>query len=146
MKIETLILKIYATIFVIFALPAFFIPQSFAEILQFNIDLPGAKMEFVAAYGGLILGIGVFLMICIRENPRLGLLAILSVIGTLFIGRVMGYFISYETTLVQNIFLVIEFLTVLLTLKLLRQKKTKLGQRVNSVSGIQINEPDSMAS
>jgi len=125
MKTKTLILNTYAIIFILFSLPAFFMPEFFAEILHFNIDLPGAKMEFVAAYGGLILGIGIFLMICARENPHLGLIALLSVVGSLFMGRVIGYFLDVETTSVQNTFLVIEFLTILLILKLLSKQRAK---------------------
>ena len=125
MKNETLILNIYAFIFVLFAMPAFFIPEAFAAILQYSIDLPGAKMEFIAAYGGLILGVGIFLMICVREHTRLGLIAILSVIGSLFIGRVIGFLLDHGTSGVQNTFLFIEFLTILLMLKLLRSPKLK---------------------
>ncbi len=123
MKTETLILNTYAIIFILFALPAFFLPELFAQILHYNIDLPGAKMEFVAAYGGLILGVGVFLIICARENPSLGLIALLSVVGSLFAGRVIGYFLDVDTTSVQNTFLVIEFLTVLLILKCISKQR-----------------------
>lgn len=128
MKTETLILRMYAIVFIIFSLPAFFIPQQFAEILQFNIDLPGAKMEFVAAYGGLILGVGVFLIICARENPRLGLLAILFTVGSLMVGRIIGFSLTQETTWVQNTFLIIELLTVLLVLTLLSKQRNKLAK------------------
>lgn len=134
MKTETLILRIYAIVFIIFSLPAFFIPQQFAEILQFNIDLPGAKMEFVAAYGGLILGIGLFLMICIRENPRFGLLAILCTVGSLMVGRIIGYVLDQDTTWVQNTFLIIELLTVLLVSTLLIKQRNKKGQRFSQAS------------
>ena len=120
--------------FIIFSLPAFFAPQQFAEILQFNIDLPGAKMEFVAAYGGLILGVGAFLMICIRENPRLGLLAILCTVGSLMVGRIIGFVLDQDTTWVQNTFLVIELMTVLLVSMLWIKQRNKQDQCFRQVS------------
>ena len=110
-------------------------PELFAEVLHFNIDLPGAKMEFVAAYGGLILGIGVFLMICARENPHFGMVALLIMIGSLFMGRIVGYFLDDGTTVVQNSFLIIEFLTVLLILRRLSKQRIKQGQKLNPVPG-----------
>ncbi|WP_250657520.1 DUF4345 family protein [Alkalimarinus coralli] len=133
MKTETLVVKCYAVISVLFALPAFLMPELFAQILKYNIDLPAAKMEFVAAYGGLILGLGVFLMVCAKENVRLGLIAILCIVGTLFVGRVIGYLLDVESTPVQNSFLLIEFLTVLFMVKLLSRHRNKQAQPVTSV-------------
>ena len=114
MKTDTIIVKSFAALFVLFSLPAFFATELFAETLRFSIALPGAKMEFIAAYGGLILGAGLFLAIVAKDNARIGLLAILFLVGGLFAGRIEGMFFDEGTTAVQVTFLVLESLTLLI--------------------------------
>ncbi|GAA3930594.1 hypothetical protein [Litoribacillus peritrichatus] len=121
MKTNTMIVRSYAVLCVLFSLPAFFATEFFAETLRFDIALPGAKMEFFAAYGGLILGAGIFLAFTAKENARIGLLAILCLIGGLFAGRFVGLFVDHGTTAVQISFLAFEFLTLLIVGSRLKQ-------------------------
>ncbi len=120
MKTDTILVNIYAAAFILFSLPAIFAADHFAHLLRFSLDLPGAKMEFIAAYGGLILGAGVYLALVAKTNPKTGIMAILCIMGMLFLGRLGGYFVDQGTTQVQNAFLVIELLTVLIMLSRLR--------------------------
>lgn len=114
MKADTLIVQSYAVLFALFSLPAFFATEFFAETLRFSLSQPGAKMEFIAAYGGLILGAGLFLAVIAKEHTRTGLLAILFLAGGLFVGRLEGMVFDTGTTDVQITFLILEFLTLLI--------------------------------
>lgn len=127
MKADTLIVQSYALLCTLFSLPAFFATEFFAEVLRFSLSQPGAKMEFIAAYGGLILGAGVFLAFIAKENARIGLLAILFLVGGLFVGRLTGMLFDEGVTEVQVAFLILEFLTLLIVGSRLKKPSQNIG-------------------
>jgi hypothetical protein len=114
MKIQQNILKFYVACFFVFSAPAFFLPAWFAAQLGYEFEHQGALMEFIAAYGGLIMGIGIYLIYCLKNQIQAGLVCILTVISSLFIGRVIGYAIEQEMNNIQATFLIIELITILL--------------------------------
>ncbi|MBV1920568.1 MAG: hypothetical protein KUG73_07780 [Pseudomonadales bacterium] len=76
-------------------------------------------MEFIAAYGGLIIGVGIYLLYCLKTNVISGLVAVFFVMGSLFTGRIIGYCVEGEINDIQLVFLVIEFITIALLSSLL---------------------------
>lgn len=124
MKIERITLIFYVICCLVFSIPGLFFSEWFSQILGYDTSLPGSKMEFVAAYGGLIFGIALFLAYCIKVNVLMGLSAVLLIIGSLLVGRVFGYFTESGINNVQIGFLVIESITVAyISVLLLRNRK-----------------------
>ncbi|OUS26451.1 hypothetical protein A9Q99_18115 [Gammaproteobacteria bacterium 45_16_T64] len=119
MKIQRVVLIAYIGCFFAFGAPAIFFPQWFANLLGFTLSAKGALMEFIAAYGGLIIGIGIYLIYCLRNNIRSGLFAVLTIVGSLMIGRIAGYFVEQAVSDVQVFFLTIELMTIILVSSLL---------------------------
>lgn len=113
MKIEKTILVLYILCFFGFGLPGVLFPQQFSAILQYQFTSPAGKTEFVAAYGGLILGIGAYLIYCLKTNIQAGLVCIAIIIGFLFLGRITGYMTGGEIDNTQIIFLALESFTLL---------------------------------
>lgn len=105
-------LTFYAVCFFLFGIPAIVAPEWFSETLGYKLASKGALMEFIAAYGGLIIGIGIYLIYCLKTNVISGLVAVLIVMGSLFLGRVIGYGVESEISNVQVIFLIIELTTI----------------------------------
>ena len=119
MKIHQYTLNFYVGCFFLFSVPAFFFPEWFALTLGYQLDQRGALMEFVGAYGGLILGVGLYLIYCLKHNVKAGLVCVLTVIASLFGGRLVGYFMEQAINNVQMTFLVIELITIALVSGLL---------------------------
>ncbi len=114
MKVQKYTLMFYVACFVGFSIPALIAPEMFASLLGYELARDGALMEFVGAYGGLIAGVGAYLVYCLRHNVKAGLICVLAVIAALFIGRLMGYGLEGEMNTVQGVFLVIELITIAL--------------------------------
>ena len=114
MNVEKMVLTVYVVCFVVFGIPGLFLPDMFSALLQYEFITPVAKMEFVAAYGGLILGIGLYLLYCLKTNVMTGLVAVFIIAGSLFLGRLIGYQISGEINGLQTFFLTIESATVVI--------------------------------
>ena len=91
MKVQKTTLTFYTACFFLFGIPALVIPEWFSQTLGYNLAANGALMEFIAAYGGLIIGVGIYLLYCLKTNIKTGLVAVLIVMGSLFIGRIIGY-------------------------------------------------------
>ncbi|ARU58127.1 hypothetical protein OLMES_4110 [Oleiphilus messinensis] len=114
MKIQKYTLIFYVACFFLFSIPAFFFPDWFAFQLGYKFNRQGALMEFMGAYGGLILGIGIYLIYCLKNNIKAGLVCVLAVIASLFMGRAIGYAVEQEINNIQVTFLVIELITMFL--------------------------------
>ena len=126
MNLERITLIFYIGCFIFFAVPAFFLPEWFAGLLGYEISSKGSKMEFVAAYGGLILGVGFFLFYCLYKNIIIGLFSVLIIVGTLLFGRVVGYIIEGSVNNVQLFFLTIELGTVIFLAYVLYYRKKEV--------------------
>jgi hypothetical protein len=114
MRIEKSILTLYILCFIGFGLPGIFMPDQFAVLLQYRFSNPAGKTEFVAAYGGLIVGLGFYLIYCLQTNIRAGLMCVVITIASLFAGRLIGFFMGGEIDNVQLTFLTLELFTILL--------------------------------
>lgn len=114
MNVQKTTLSFYVACFFMFGIPALVLPEWFSEVLGYKLTLKGALMEFIAAYGGLILGIGIYLLYCLKTNIKSGLVAVLIIMGSLFLGRIIGYGIEREINNIQWVFLVIELITIAL--------------------------------
>ncbi len=114
MNVEKVVLAFYTLCFVAFGVPGLLFPDMFSALLHYEFITPVGKMEFVAAYGGLIIGIGLYLLYCLKTNVRAGLVAVLTIVGSLFIGRVIGYQMGGEIDDLQSLFLAIESATVVI--------------------------------
>lgn len=119
MEIQKITLIFYVCGFFLFGIPAFVVPEWFSEVLGYKLASKGALMEFIAAYGGLIIGVGIYLLYCLKTNVISGLVAVLFVMGSLFLGRIIGYGVEREINDIQLVFLVIEFITITLLSSLL---------------------------
>lgn len=108
-----MVLAFYIACFVVFGVPGLFLPDMFSALLQYEFTTPVGRMEFVAAYGGLILGIGLYLLYCLKTNVKAGLVAVFVIVGSLFLGRLIGYQMNGEINGLQTFFLAIESVTVI---------------------------------
>ena len=122
MSFGKMVVLLYVVAFFGFSVPAFFYPAWFSGVLGYDFLSAGSYMEFMGAYGGLIFGVGVFLCYCLMNSIGTGLVAILSIVGCLFLGRVAGFAVEKETNIVQNSFLFIELLTIVLVAVALRME------------------------
>ena len=114
MKVQKTTLSFYVACFFLFGIPAIVVPEWFSEVLGYKLASKGALMEFIAAYGGLIIGVGIYLLYCLKTNIQSGLVAVLIVMGSLFLGRIIGYGVERELNDIQLVFLVIELITIVL--------------------------------
>ena len=119
-------LLFYIACFVSFGIPGLLLPTEFAELLGYALDANGSVMEFTGAYGGLILGIAAYLIYCLKHQINAGLIAVLAVIGGLFIGRLYGLAIDEKLNSIQITFLTIEAITIVLISFVLRQSHTSV--------------------
>lgn len=79
-----------------------------------------AIIDVRATYGGLGLGLGLWLLLCAKENVRLGLLGSLVVLASIILGRVVGLVADGSPNMLMYVFLVAEAVFVLATLYALR--------------------------
>ncbi|MDX1451920.1 MAG: DUF4345 family protein [Oleiphilaceae bacterium] len=108
------LLILYIVSFVFFGLVALVAPDTSANLMNFSFTGPGARMEFMAAYGGLMLGIAGYLFYCLNTSIRSGLVAVITIVGTLLAGRILGVFFDEGITSIQTFFFTIEGLTMVL--------------------------------
>ena len=114
MKVQKTTLTFYIVGFFVFGIPAVVVPEWFSQTLGYNLTTKGSLMEFIAAYGGLIIGVGIYLLYCLKTNIKSGLVAVLIVMSSLFLGRIIGYGVEREINQVQLAFLGLELFTIVL--------------------------------
>ncbi len=114
MRIRKLILGYYAVLFVAFGVLGLVMPSLVSTLIHYDINSPGATMEFMATYGGLFLGVGGFMLYCIKSNVQTGLVCVLFAMGAMLICRVIGFGFHGGADYIQYIYLAGELLTVVL--------------------------------
>ncbi len=114
MKIRKLILAYYAVLFVAFGVLGLVVPSIVSTLIHYDINSPGATMEFMATYGGLFLGVGGFMFYCIKSNTQTGLVCVLLTMGSMLISRVIGFASHGGADYIQYIYLAGELFTVVL--------------------------------
>lgn len=132
MELERKLLALCACVFFGFGLVAFFIAEPFAQQLSYDLSRTGATMEFMAAYGGLMFGIGAFLLLCLKQHTRLGLWAVLLTISGLFVGRLIGFIFDDGTTVLQNCFLVFELTAIVIITAVLKRHSNYMNNCLKS--------------
>jgi len=71
-------------------------------------------MEFMATYGGLFIGLGVFMFYCIKSNVQLGFVCVLLTMGSMLLARTFGLFSFDQGNTIQYVYLAGELFTVFL--------------------------------
>jgi hypothetical protein len=91
MNFQINLLRFAAIVFDLFGLACFFLPQQMVGLIGYQLTQPSAIGEVRATYGGLSIGIAIFLWLCANPtHARLGLRLMLLVVAGLMIGRIVG--------------------------------------------------------
>ncbi|HJZ81766.1 MAG TPA: DUF4345 domain-containing protein [Pyrinomonadaceae bacterium] len=110
MKLARVLLIGSAIIFVAVGAAFLLIPKQYAEVIEISLPTAMARTDVRATYGGLELGFGIFLILCVvrREWTRGGTWALLLATGGFATGRLFG--LLFERTLhpLMLVFLLIE--------------------------------------
>lgn len=114
MNIRKLILGYYAILFIAFGIFGVVMPVVVSSLIHYDIQAPGATMEFMATYGGLFFGAGVFMFYCIKANVDIGLVCVLLTMGAMLVSRLIGFGMHGGADYIQYIYLAGETFTVLL--------------------------------
>lgn len=112
-----------ALIFVVVGAGFLLIPKQFGDVLEISLPSAMARTDVRATYGGLELGFGIFLIVCVvrREWIRPGLWALALTVGGFATGRLIGFAAEGAINNFMLFFLVLELAVALLALFLLRR-------------------------
>lgn len=127
MKIRKFVLGYYAVLFIMFGVLGLIAPLMVSGLIHYDISTPGATMEFMATYGGLFLGVGGFMLYCVKSNVQDGLVCVLLTMGAMLVSRVAGFGIYGGADYIQYIYLAGEFFTVILTGFMLMKPQASLS-------------------
>lgn len=114
MTMRKFILGYYAVLFIIFGAFGLVAPLMVSSLIHYDISAPGAAMEFMATYGGSFLGVGGFMLYCVKSNVQIGLVCVLLTMGAMLIARVVGFGLHGGADYIQYIYLAGELFTVVL--------------------------------
>jgi hypothetical protein len=115
MSFERILLAVLAAFVLLAGLGCLLAPSLFAQQAQFQ-TAPSALAEIRAFYGGLQLGIGLFLLWCLRTTSRTsqGLMLVGLAVGGAGLARIFGILIDHAPTSHHLANLGIEVVTVVL--------------------------------
>lgn len=115
-----------ALIFIVVGAGFLLIPGQYADILEISLPTAMARTDVRATYGGLELGFGVFLVLCVvrREWIRPGLWALALGTGGFAAGRLVGLVTEGTINNFMLFFLALELAVTLLAVFLLRRSKS----------------------
>ena len=114
MKLRRYILAYYAVLFFFFGLAGLLFPEVMARLLHIGLSNPLAQMEYIATYGGLFIGLALFMFYCLYSNVMQGLICVLLTMGSMFFSRMMGYFLYGDIDVVQIVYIAGELFTIVL--------------------------------
>jgi uncharacterized membrane protein len=123
MKLARSLVFASALIFVVVGAGFLLIPKRYGDVLEISLPTPMARTDVRATYGGLELGFGIFLILCVvrREWMRPGLWALALTVGGFAAGRLVGFVAEGTINNFMLFFLVLELAVALLALFLLRR-------------------------
>ena len=126
MKLARFLLFASALIFIIVGAGFLVIPRPYADVLEISLPTAMARTDVRATYGGLELGFGIFLILCVvrREWIRPGLWALALATGGFATGRLIGFLAEGTISNFMLVFLALEVVVTLLAVVLLRRSKT----------------------
>ena len=115
-----------ALIFIVVGAGFLLIPRQYANILEISLPTAVARTDVRATYGGLELGFGIFLVLCVvrREWIRPGLWALALGTGGFATGRLVGLVAEGTINNFMLFFLMLELAVTLLAVFLLRRSKS----------------------
>jgi len=127
MNFGNLLVAVNGVLFVGFGLGFIVAPGFFTGLFTGGVlSTPSAAIDMRATYGGLGLGIGIWLLLCAKENVRVGLLGSLFVLASIILGRIVGLVVDGSPTGYMYIFLGAEVLFLLLVIYALRSPATRM--------------------
>lgn len=115
MKFATRLLGLNAVLFVVFGLGFVFAPHWLSEALvQSTPATPSASIDMRATYGGISVGLGLFVGLCAWRRDLIGggVLASLLVLSTAAAARIVGMVADGGPNLFMYLLLVAELLFV----------------------------------
>ena len=120
------ILSIIAIVSVTFGLSFIFAPHMFFELYT-GATLPtaSAATDIRTTYGGFSLGFGLFLLYCLKNNLRIGLMAALLVLTTITAARIFGITVDGNPNKYMYIFLGMEVVSLVLVFLVWWRKRWK---------------------
>ncbi len=92
MTLTKVVLSLAGLMYLGFGVAFLVAPAPMAELVHLSVEHPVARTEVRAFYGGLEMGLGLFLLLCLarRGAARLGALALALLAGGTALGRVFG--------------------------------------------------------
>jgi len=126
MKLARFLVCASALIFILVGAGFLLIPSQYANVLEISLPTAMARTEVRATYGGLELGFGVFLTLCVvrREWIRPGLWALALATGGFATGRLIGFLAEGTINNFMLVFLALEIVVTLLAVVLLHRSET----------------------
>ena len=124
MNIGKTLVFVNGVLFVGFGLGFIIAPGFFLKLFtDTTLSLPSAVIDVRATYGGLGLGVGVWLLLCFKDNVRLGLLGSLVVLASIILGRTIGLIVDGNPNIFMFVFLGAEMVFFLAALYALKSTK-----------------------
>lgn len=126
MKLARSLVFTSALIFIVVGAGFLVIPKQSADVLEISLPTAMARTDMRATYGGLELGFGIFLILCVvrREWMRPGLWALALTVGGFATGRLVGLIVEGTINNFMLFFLVLELAVALLAVFLLPRSKS----------------------
>lgn len=110
-KLAKVILAFNMLLFMGFGIGGLLFPLLIADALSIGLDNNLARMEFLATYGGLFLGLSIFMLVCFVNDVRTGLYCIATTMGGMLFARLYGALQVEALSIVQSIYIVGELAT-----------------------------------
>ncbi len=110
-KLAKVILAFNMLLFMGFGIGGLLFPLLLADALSIGLDNNLARMEFLATYGGLFLGLSIFMLACFFNDVRTGLYCIATTRGGMLFARLYGALQVEAFSIVQSIYIVGELAT-----------------------------------
>ena len=121
MKFQIALLRFFAIGSELVALAYFFMPAQMSGLLGIQLMQPSAFGDVRASYGGLIIGLAIFLWLCANAtHARMGVRLLLLAIAGLMIGRLFGILVDGPTNTAGWVLLGIEVSTTIACVLALR--------------------------
>ena len=123
MKLAKILLLGSAIIFVLVGTAFLFAPRQYAAVLEISAVTPLARTDLRATYGGLELGVGIFLLLCLVRRSWIGpgLSALALATGGFATGRLIGFALERTLNPLMLGFLFIEIVVTVLSILCLRR-------------------------
>lgn len=92
----SVVLVVFGLSFGAFGLWALVAPDGLAKLIHFGLETPGARTEIRAFYGGLEIGLALFMVGSVFYRPLVpgALLALVATAGGIAVARVIGLLID----------------------------------------------------